>query len=48
MKPKDKEKLCYTDTDINHIKTEDFYKDIQMILIKDSIHQIMCSIDHCL
>ena len=50
MKPKygDNVKLCYMDTDsfIMHIKIEDFYKDILMMLKKDLIHQIMKSIDH--
>ena len=50
MKPKngDNVKLCYMDTDsfIMHIKTEDFYKILLIILKKDLIHQIMKSIDH--
>ena len=51
-KPKyqDNAKLSYTDTDsfIIHIKTEDFYEDLQMMLKKDLIHQIMKSTNHCL
>ena len=41
-------KLCYMDTDsfIMHIKIEDFYKDMLMMLKKDLIHQIMKSIEH--
>ena len=41
-------KLGYTDTDsfIIHIKTEEFYKILQMILKKDMIHEIMQLIDH--
>ena len=42
-------KLCYADTDsfINHIKIEDFYKDIvDDVKKKDMIHQIMKWIDH--
>ena len=50
MKPKygNNVKLCYMDTDsfIMHIKTEDFYKNIANDVEKDSIHQIMKSIDH--
>ena len=44
-------KLCYMDTDssIINIKTEDFYKDIALMMLKkDLIHQIMRSIDHYL
>ena len=43
-------KLCYMDTDsfIISIKTEDFYKILQMMLKKDLIHQIMKLIDQCL
>ena len=54
MKPKygDNGKLCYMDTDsfMMHIKTEDFYKILQMMLKKDLIPQIMMMnvIDHCL
>ena len=52
IKPKyqDNAKLCYMDTDsfIIHIKTEDVCKDLQMMLKKDLIHQIMKSTDHCL
>ena len=42
-------KLCYAGTDsfINHIKIEDFYKDIvDDVKKKDMIHQIMKWIDH--
>ena len=52
MKPKygDNVKLCYMDTDsfIMHIKIKDFYKDIADEVKKDSMHQIMNVIDHCL
>ena len=44
-------KLCYMDTDssIINIKTEDFFKDIALMMLKkDLIHQIMRSIDHYL
>ena len=52
MKPKyqNNAKLCYLDTDsfIIHIKTEHFYKDLQIVLKMDMIHQIMKLIDHSL
>ena len=45
IKPKyqNNAKLCYMDTDsfIIRINTEDFYKDIEMMLKKDMIHQII-------
>ena len=39
----DKAKLCYTDTDsfIIHIKTEDFFEDILIMLKNGLIHLIM-------
>ena len=52
MKPKygDNGKLCYMDTDsfIMNFKTEDFYKDIVMMLKKDLTLQITSVIDHYL
>ena len=52
MKPKygDNVKLCYMDSDsfILNIKTEDFYKDIVMMLKKDLTLQITSVIDHYL
>ena len=43
IKPKDqdKAKLCYMDTDsfVIYIKTEDFYKDIAMMLKNGLAHQ---------
>ena len=52
MKPKygNRVKLCYMDTDsfIMNIKTNDFYKDIAMILKRDLTLQIMSAIDHYL
>ena len=52
MKPKygDNVKLCYMDTDsfIMNIKTEDFYKDIAMMLKKGLTLQITSVIDHYL
>ena len=45
IKPKyqNNAKLCYMDTDsfIIRINTEDFYKDIEMMLKKDMMHQII-------
>ena len=41
-KYQDKSKLCYMDTDsfIIHIKTEDFYKDIALLMLKNGLtHQ---------
>ena len=48
LKYGDNVKLCYMDTDsfIMHIKTEDFYKVLQMMLKKDLMHQIMKLIYH--
>ena len=48
LKYQDNVKLCYMDTDsfIIYIKTEDFYKDLKMMLRKDLMHQIMMSVDH--
>ena len=37
-----------TDSFIIHMKTEDIYEDIAVMLKKDLIHQIMKSTDHCL
>ena len=52
MKPKygDNVKLCYMNTDsfINHIKKKIFTKILQMMLKKDSIHQIMNLLGHYL
>ena len=52
MKPKyaDNVKLCYMDTEsfIMHIKQKISIKILLMMLKKDSIHQIMKSIDHYL
>ena len=52
MKPKygDNVKLCYMDTDsfVMHIKQKISIKMLQMMLKKDSIHQIMKPIDHYL
>ena len=43
-------KLCYMDTDIFVIllKLKIFMKTLQMMMKKDSIHQIMKSIGNCL
>ena len=41
LKDQDKAKLCYMDTDgfVIYIKTEDFYKDIAMMLKNGLAHQ---------
>ena len=52
IKPKDQSnaKVCYIDTDtfINHIKTEDFCKDIALMLKNGFTHQTIVNmiIDH--
>ena len=50
QKYQDNVKLCYMDTDSFNIfiKTESFYKILQMMLKKDLIHQVMNAIDHYL